>query len=136
MLSQIFYEETYYMPHISFECKKWVILWTNFYHFCVTPIILTNFLKHLAFFLSSPSPSSQFFILWNLLFFLFFSFFKKKLSFQFFCLSDRFLSSSQKLVSATVFLPKIFSPAAGWLIYELHLGFLFHSKNCLKDTTK
>ena len=30
---------------------------------------------------------------------------------QFFCLSDRFLSSSRKLVSATVFFPKFFSPA-------------------------
>ena len=55
----------------------------------------------------------------------FFSFFKKKLNFQFFCLSDRFLSSSRKLVSATVFSPKFFSPAAGWLIYELNLGTLF-----------
>ena len=31
------------IPHISFECKKWVILWANFYHFFAIPIILTNF---------------------------------------------------------------------------------------------
>ena len=40
LLSEIFYEKTYYMPHISFECKKLVILWTNFYYFFVIPIIL------------------------------------------------------------------------------------------------
>ena len=37
-------------------------------------------------------------------------------------------SSPGKVVSATVFLSKIFSPAAGWLIYELHLGILFSLK--------
>ena len=44
LLSQIFYEKTYYI-HTSykFRMQKWVILWTNFYHFFVTPIILTNF---------------------------------------------------------------------------------------------
>ena len=66
--------------------------------------------------------------------FFFFSIFKKKLNFQFFCLSDRFLSSSRKLVTATVFLPKMFSPAAGWLIYELHLGILFSLKKTVSKT--
>ena len=47
---------------------------------------------------------------------------------EFSCLSDRFLCLSRKLVSATVFLPKFFSPLAGWLIYELHLGILFSLK--------
>ena len=52
----------------------------------------------------------------------------KKKKTEFSCLSDRFFSSSRKLVSATVFLPNIFSPAAGWLTYELHLGILFSLK--------
>ena len=93
-------------------------------------------------------------IISNCMFF-FFSFFKKILIFEFFCLSDRFLSSSRKLVSvtafspnffspavgwlnlrklvtATVFLPKIFSPAVGWLIYELHFGIIFSLKKLSK----
>ena len=43
----------YFMPHISFECKKFVILWTNFYHFFVIPIVLTNFSNVPPFFLVS-----------------------------------------------------------------------------------
>ena len=42
-----------------------------------------------------------------------------------------FSLSSWKLVSATVFLPKNFSPAAGWLIYELHLGIIFSLKKAV-----
>ena len=98
-------------------------------------VLIRNFILNLY---TPPPPPPP-------LLFFFFSFFKKKLNFQFFCLSDRFLSSSRKLVSATVFSPKFFSPAAGWLkrpyfcrkffspaagwlIYELHLGILFSLK--------
>ena len=59
-----------------------------------------------------------------LLFCFFFRLLKKKLNFQLFCLGDRFLSSSGKLVSVTVFSPKFFSPAAGWLNLK---------KTCLSD---
>ena len=70
----------------------------------------------------------------HIILFCFFSFFKKKLNFQFFCLSDRFLSSSRKLVSVTVFSPNFFSPTAGWLIYELHLGIFFSLKKTVSKT--
>ena len=90
--------------------------------------------------------------LWLLFFFFFFAF-KKILNFQFFCLSDRSLFVAKTCLSERTF-PDFFftfggltkfektchsdrifaenffacASAAGWLIYQLHLGILFSLK--------